>query len=153
LEIYRTSDTSNPWQPDSIWSIRKDEDKVLKTENNRPIVKLKFPLKEGSKWDGNQFNSLQDSNSVYWFTVKNLNKTIEFQNQNIPGVEIIQKIDSNCINNSNFREVYLKDIGPGFKSQSFIQYVQQEGVDPCGQIPVIEIGYSKTFSLLRFGKN
>jgi hypothetical protein len=151
IELSRRQDTSQNWVIDSIWSIRVDQDKILKNQNNRPIVKLRFPLREGSRWDGNQFNTQQDSNSVFWYKVQNLNKPFLFGNENVQSVEIIQKIDSNCINKSEFRELYLRGIGPGFRRLSFIQYVQS-GDDPCGQIPVIEIGYTKTFTLLSFGK-
>jgi hypothetical protein len=153
LEIYRTADTARGWVIDSVWSIRKDPDKIIRTENNRPYVVLKFPLREGSRWDGNQFNTLQDSNSVFWYTAQNLGQSYGFGNDFFPGVEVIQKIDSNCINNSTFREIYLKNIGPVYRKKAFLQYVQQGGSDPCGEIPVIEIGYSRTYSLLRFGKN
>lgn len=152
IELYRRNLESAPWRLDSVWTLRKDPDKILKTENNRPIVKLKFPLREGSRWDGNAFNILQDSNTVHWFKVQNLNKTYAFAGENYPGVEIIQKNDSNCINNSDFREVYLKGIGMYFSRKKFIQYVQQAGPDPCAQIPIIEIGYSKSSTLLSFGR-
>jgi hypothetical protein len=152
IEIYRTADTTLAWAIDSVWSIRADGDKIIKTENNRPLVKLRFPLQEGSRWDGNQFNTQQDSNSVFWYTVRNLNKSAVFNDQNVASVEIVQKIDSNCINKSEFREVYYRGIGLGYKRRSFIQY-SQVGEDPCGQIPKIEIGYTKTFTLISKGKD
>ncbi len=152
IEVYRTSDTTRPWTIDSVWSIRQDPDKIIKVENNRPVVKLRFPLQEGSRWDGNQYNTQQDSNNVFWFTVRNLNGQAIFGNEIVPSVEIVQKIDSNCINKSDFVEVYYKNIGMGFMRRSFIQY-SQEGPDPCGQIPKIEIGYSRTYTLVGFSKN
>jgi len=152
IELYRAADTTLPWVIDSVWSIRADGDKIIKTENNRPLVKLRFPLQDGSRWDGNQFNTQQDSNSVFWYTVRNLNKSTLFNDQNVASVEIVQKIDSNCINKSEFREVYYRGIGLGYKRRAFIQY-SQDGEDPCGQIPKIEIGYSKTYTLIRNGKD
>jgi len=151
LEIYRRTDTSQIWKIDSVWSLRVDPDKILKIENNIPYVKLRFPLREGSRWDGNQYNTQQDIYSVFWYTVRNLNKPYIFNNENYPSVEIVQKIDSNCINKSEFREIYYKGIGLGFKRLSSIQYTQV-GEDPCGQIPKIEMGYTKTFTLLQVGK-
>mgnify|MGYP000901198517 FL=1 len=152
IEVYRAADTTLPWVIDSVWSIRADDNKIIKTENNRPYVKLRFPLQEGSRWDGNQFNTQQDSNSVFWYAVRNLNKSAVFNGQNVASVEIVQKIDSNCINKSEFREVYYRGIGLGYKRRSFIQY-SQDGEDPCGQIPKIEIGYTKTFTLILNGKD
>lgn len=152
VEYYRRNKESFPWQLDSVWTLRRDPDKILKTENNRPIVKLKFPLRDGNRWDGNAFNILQDSNTVHWFKVQNLNKNVSFGGENYASVEIIQKNDSNCINNSDFREVYLKGIGMYSSRKKFLQYVQQAGPDPCAQIPIVEIGYSKISTLLSYGR-
>ena len=147
LEIYRTTDTTKAWQIDSVWTVRVGKDKIIKTENNRPFVKLLFPLREGSRWDGNQYNPLQDSNSVYWYTVRDLGKTTQFNNQNVPSVEIAQKIDSNCINLSYFTEIYFKNIGLGYRRKRFLEY------DSCNvATPKIEQGKDIIYTLLSFGK-
>jgi len=145
IEIYSTQDTSSAWHLDSVWSVRVSSDKIIKTENNRPIVKLYFPLKEGSRWDGNQFNTLQDSNSVFWFRVQNLGKTAGFQNKNVESVEIVQKIDSNCINFSYFTEVYFKNIGLGYKRKTYFDY------ESCTGVPVISQGRSFEYFLIEHG--
>jgi len=152
IELYRSPDSTGPWTIDSVWSIQRGKDKILKTENNRPIIKLKFPLTEGSRWDGNQYNTLQDSLAITWFSAKNLNKAIAFGSNSYPSVEIIQKSDSNCLTKSDFRETYLKGIGPAFVQKTSIIY-SQEGPDPCGRIPLIESGKERTFKLLNFEKN
>lgn len=152
LELSRSASPNGPWGVDSVWTLRKDEDKVLKTENNRTYVKLRFPLKEGSSWDGNQFNIFQDSNSIFRYTVRNLGQTGEVAGLFRPSATIIQKIDSNCINKSVFFETYFKGIGLGKKQSSFIQY-DVSGSDACSNpIRKIQIGYDKVYTLVSFGK-
>jgi hypothetical protein len=153
IELARASSPAGPWGVDSVWTIRTDPDKIIKTENNRPYVKLRFPVEEGSRWDGNQFNPLQDSNTVFLYTVKNLNSLVVYENQQRQTVQVIQKIDSNCINKSIFFETYYKNIGLGARRQSFIQYNLSEA-DACSKpIRTIEIGYDKIFTLISHGKN
>ena len=108
IEIYRSTDSSGPWLIDSVWSIQRSSGKILKTENNRPLVKLKFPLLEGSRWDGNQYNSLQDSTGSFWYKASKLGKNKEFQNNFYPAVVIVQRSDSNCLGKADFSETYLK---------------------------------------------
>lgn len=146
IEIYKTSDTLKPWILDSVWSVRVGKDKIIKAENNVPFVKLLFPLQESSQWDGNQYNTGQDSGSVYWYKVRNLGKMVTFRNQIVESVEIVQKIDSNCLNNAYFTEVYYRNIGLGFKRRSYKTYVS------CVGIPVIEQGKTTDFTLIDYGK-
>lgn len=50
-------ETSQQWLTDSIWSVRKNSQLVVVTENGRPFVKLVFPVTVGESWDGNAFNN------------------------------------------------------------------------------------------------
>jgi hypothetical protein len=151
LEISKGPTSTGPWVIDSVWAIRNDKDKIIRTENNRPIVRLQFPLREGSSWDGNIFNPLQDSTTFFRFRVKNLDKSATYKGDEIASVQVIEKIDSNCINKSSFFEVYFKNVGPGYRKKSFVQY-NQSVEDPCSRpIPVIEIGYEKTYTLVENG--
>jgi hypothetical protein len=152
IELFHAIDSSGPWQIDSVWSIQRGTDKILKTENNRPIVKLKFPISEGSRWDGNQYNSLQDSSGTFWYKATRVNKSVTFRNNSYPGVLVIEKADSNCLGKDDFSTTYLRDIGPAFILKSSLIY-SQEGPDPCGSIPKIESGRIRTYNLIRFEKN
>lgn len=145
IELYSTLDTNSNWNLDSVWSVRVGRDKIIKTENNRPIVKLYFPLEEGSRWDGNQYNPLQDSSSIFWFKVQNLGKLISYKNRVIESVEVIQKIDSNCVNFSYFTEIYFKNIGLGYKRKTYFDY------ESCTGVPTIEQGKSFEYFLIKNG--
>ena len=149
VEQYISAEIDGPWMIDSVWSIQRGIDKILKTENNRPIVKLKYPLREGGRWDGNQYNNRQDSSGNDWFTSYDVGKEYYFQNNPFVSVLIVHKSDSNCLTNTRIWERYLKGIGPAFIQKLSLVY-SQEGTDPCGKLPVIESGKERIFTLLRF---
>ena len=151
LEVSKSLSQNGPWTISSIWNLRQDNDKIIKTEENIPYVKIRFPLKNEATWDGNVFNILQDSNSIFPFTVKDMGMTRTYRQEEIASLQILQKLDSNCVNKSAFFEVYFKNIGLGYMRNSFIEY-SQEGDDPCSQpIPKIEQGYDNISTLVNHG--
>lgn len=64
LERFTRYSEADPWVRDSVWSVRKDTYKVVKTENNTSFVKLVFPMREGTSWNGNAFNTRPEETFV-----------------------------------------------------------------------------------------
>lgn len=147
IEVSTTLDTNSGWHLDSVWSVSVGNTQIIKTENNRPLVKLYFPLKEGSRWDGNQYNTLRDSNDIYWYRVVGLGKPATFGNQQVESVQIVQKKDSNCVNFSYFTEIYFKNIGLAYRRKTYFDYKS------CIGVPEIEQGRSFEYLLIAHGKN
>ena len=56
----RNTDTSS-WRVTDVWTTHIEERRFVWNEENQPFVKLIFPLKEDSKWDG---NALFDDDNV-----------------------------------------------------------------------------------------
>ena len=54
----RWDELDQAWETDSIWSVRKNDELVVVTENGIPLVKLVFPVSIGQTWDGHAFNNL-----------------------------------------------------------------------------------------------
>ena len=52
----KRADEQLPWSQDSIWTARKDDRSAIMVENNVPIVKLTFPLRDSVSWDANMLN-------------------------------------------------------------------------------------------------
>ena len=147
VEIYKTVDTTSDWEIDSVWSFRVDNDKILYTENNKPIVKLKFPLQNGNRWDGNAFNPEADSSGIFWFSIAKMGKpfiqadSTRFEET----LTVLQKVDENSINKSNFYEVYGKNIGLIFWEKTFLIYESPVSTE-------IGAGTSRKCALIRYGK-
>lgn len=146
VEIYTTLDTTQEWEIDSVWSFRLDQSKVLYTENNKPIVKLKFPIQEGSRWDGNAYNTDADSSGIFWFSATKLGKAFTAPDSAIypKTVTVLQRVDDNSINKSNFYEVYAENIGLVYREKTFLIYK-----NPAS--PEIGAGASRKQSLIRSG--
>jgi len=45
---------------DSVWSVRRTANQAIVIENNAPIVKLGFPIRDGLSWDANILNTLDE---------------------------------------------------------------------------------------------
>ena len=44
-----------PWQSNTIWWIVKEDSRIIQTEENLKFIKLTFPVKLGTNWNGNAF--------------------------------------------------------------------------------------------------
>ncbi|HEX8037884.1 MAG TPA: hypothetical protein VF490_01980 [Chryseosolibacter sp.] len=55
---------SMAWQALDTWSVRKEDSRVTVSEGNTPFVKMIFPVREGTRWDGNTFNTLGNDEYV-----------------------------------------------------------------------------------------
>lgn len=49
---------ADAWEAIDTWSARIENDQVVVSEGNISYVRLAFPLRKGSSWDGNMFNDL-----------------------------------------------------------------------------------------------
>lgn len=54
LREWRQSADDN-WQPNTVWWIVKEDNRVIQTEENLKFIKLTFPVKLGNSWNGNAF--------------------------------------------------------------------------------------------------
>lgn len=54
----KRSSTSAQWQNIDTWSARPSATEIVINEQNISFVKLSFPVKDGSQWNGNKFNTL-----------------------------------------------------------------------------------------------
>lgn len=51
---------SDDFELDSVWSVRRTPNQAIVIENNAPIVKLGFPIKDGLSWDANVLNTMEE---------------------------------------------------------------------------------------------
>ncbi len=54
LREWRQNPTEN-WQPNTVWWIVREKNRVLQTEENLTFIKLTFPVQLETSWDGNAF--------------------------------------------------------------------------------------------------
>lgn len=130
---------------DSVFSVRKDENVVVKMEHNIPYVKLDFPIEEGKTWNGNQFNArslkdylAQDVNSAKLIGSNNFDRTIT----------VIESQDSSLVDKELRYEIYADEIGLVYKKTESLLYCNQP---ECFGQKVIERGIISELTIFDWG--
>lgn len=109
------------WKRMNSWYVLKDHTKVVRTEENIPIVKLVFPLTEGLKFRSNLFLNDEIKSEVGgefievyegWYPqVNSLKASVPFQNETLSVAQIqVANIDE-FIDLRQVIEYYAKGIG------------------------------------------
>src|SRR3990167_6920901 len=66
LERFSRPSSDSSWgKIDSVWSASRNNFGALRTENQRRILKLIFPVEEGIKWNPNVYNELPAEKKKY----------------------------------------------------------------------------------------
>ncbi|TAF35393.1 MAG: hypothetical protein EAZ57_04980 [Cytophagales bacterium] len=113
------------WQIDSVWTVKKDNSQIIKTEHNVPYVKMSFPLYEDKSWNGNAFNSRKRQP----YRVVSLGKPFAVNNLNFSRAAVIMhQADSNILFKDVGYEVFADSIGMIYKRHEYLKYCDQ---DPC----------------------
>ena len=96
------------WVVDSVWSVKKEKNYLVKTENNVRFQKMAFGVVEGKTWDGNIWNIFDQE--IY--TVVGVGKSATIGGVLYAEVlEIEQKVEKNLILSVDNRERYAKGVG------------------------------------------
>ena len=119
IERYRRENDTQKWTIDSVFSAKKELDKVLRTENNVTFVKLIFPVSEGLKWNGNAYNSL--GNDTYQLI--KLDQPFQTNGQNFNRtLTVIQQNDSTLVDLKRRMEVYAEGVGMIYQEKTNVSY-------------------------------
>ena len=108
--LYRYSriDESSSWSLDSVWTLVRHENYIVKRENNRGFQKLIFPLDSQSSWDGNVWNILEPQ--IY--SVKYVDSTATINAINYNETLFVDEIDNvNLILSQTQHEIYGRNKG------------------------------------------
>jgi hypothetical protein len=149
FKIEKSFDTLRGYLPDSTFLAYSNENQAFLVENNRPLVKLIFPVKENLTWNGDAYhpNKLGDG-EVY--QIKSLGKVREI----VPGLElptltVVHNMDSSCVGLIKRSERFAANVGLVEKEQTAISYK----TNPLPCTGAIEQGKIRHFRLIRYGKN
>ena len=119
IERYRRENNSQKWVIDSVFTAKKEIDKVLKTENNVTYVKILFPIKEGLKWNGNAYNSF--GNDIY--ELKKVNQFFKTNGRKFDNTfTVIQQNDSTLVDLKKRIEIYAENIGMIYQEKTNVLY-------------------------------
>jgi hypothetical protein len=111
----------DPWQLDSIWSARRNDQLAVMVENNIPFVKLVFPLEEDKSWDGNILNERDQDD----YTMTQVKRVYDDSLGNVYDrtVTIVQEENRDPIVQTNLRkEIYAENIGLVYKESRIFDF-------------------------------
>jgi len=144
---YRRSADNLPWQADSVWSVRVQNNKAIRTENGQDFIKLQFPISDNLKWNGNQLNSLgedtylmRNTNQPYRVSDKEYNAT----------VTVVAQDDSTLVSQDKHIEVYARQIGLIYKERIQLQFCSSS--PSCIGKYQIDYGIRQVYRIQAYGK-
>ncbi len=121
VERFLKKDGQEYWEKMNSWTIEKDNSKLLRTEENIPLVKFVFPFKQGTRFKsnlyfddkvlsevGNEFLAVYDG---WWPKVERLDEDVFYKNDVYPAVRINVANYETIIDLRQVTEYYVKGIG------------------------------------------
>lgn len=119
-------DLADPWVRTNTWTTYIENTRGVRTEENIPLIKLVFPFKKGTKWNG---NALMDDKieikaggqtfKMYedWkYEVLNNEASFTINGVSYPSVVVTNVKDSSIFELRDVQETYAKDLGLVSKS-------------------------------------
>lgn len=149
IYTYKRNNFLEDWYegPVKVQTVKRSRTNLLVTADNMPTVKLVFPVKAGSTWDGNAFNTKEPQMFRY--------------EDNLPPVDfplagsgkLIRVIQNDFDDEIFFRdlqyEVYAENTGMIYHETSLLEYCQETSC--LGQKKIIA-GEEMFQSLIEYGK-
>ncbi len=123
LERYDKVTASDPWQLRNVWSVSRESEQLVKTEDNFRFIKLVFPVRKGKSWNGNAYFDPTTiikvaDESIEVFKNWNYNYTSIDKPEIINGIQydsvaVVSQVDdqNNLIELRFSKEKYAKNIG------------------------------------------
>lgn len=111
LERYRKDHAGDTWKIDSVWTLYRQPDKIVKIENNTPFIKLLLPSSDGLSWNGNALNTLSE-------------QTYRLKTSAGGLAEVIQMADSSLVHLNKSIERYESGKGLVYKELRVYNYCQ-----------------------------
>lgn len=146
IKRYRRSTVQQNWAADSVWFAYLLPDRAVKVENNRPLVKMIFPLYDGLTWNGNHYNSLPPQT----YEARFIKTPFSVNSLSFPeSLTIIQRNDSSLVTLARFTERYAPAIGLIYKESTALDYCQ---TNDCLGKGIIESGTRKILKIVAYGK-
>ncbi len=145
LEKYTKASANANWSFDSVWTVRYSVGKatLIVTENNIPVDKMAFPMKEGLKWNGNSQNisntaivtGSNTSKLADAFVLRNYRKPYSVSDTTFSNtVTVVESNSETNVSRDIRRVVYAKDIGMIYRLVQNYTYKSIGGIAIKGDI-------------------
>lgn len=137
----------NDWEYLNTWQSKRTKFNAIVSEGNLALLKLTFPVKAGSTWNGNSFNTLDTDTYI----IDSLNFAFELNGQDFDNtLTVIQADNQDFIVAQDKRfEIYGKQIGLIYKEVINLNYCADEN---CLGQEIVETGIEYRQSLIDYGQ-
>jgi len=144
----RRPSAPDPWEALDTWSVKKDERNVIVAEGNTSFLKLKFPVRAGTRWNGNTYNALGDD--AYEF--KDIGELMEFNGMSFDKTMAVEqeRNDDFIVFNDLRREIYARNVGLIYKEIVQLNYCTD---DNCIGQQNISQGVELRMVIKEYGKH
>jgi hypothetical protein len=137
-----------PWEVLDTWSARKDSREVIVSESNTPFVKAIFPVRSGTRWNGNEFNTLGTDE----YEIVNAGEPFEVDGMRFENTFTVaqEQNEDFIVFNDERREVYARDVGLIYKEVVQLNYCTD---DDCLAQQKIDNGVEMKIVIKQYGKH
>lgn len=144
----RRQSETDPWEPLDTWSARKNSREAIVSEGNTPFLKVIFPVRDGTRWDGNTFNSLGEDE----YELRNAAEPYVVGGMTFEHTLTIEqeRNEDFVVFNDTRREVYALDVGLVYRETIQYDYCTD---DNCLGQQKIESGIEVKQVIKQYGKN
>ncbi|NVO02056.1 MAG: hypothetical protein HXX09_05085 [Bacteroidetes bacterium] len=114
IERYRKETDTSDWYIKDVWMINRTPSDAQKVEEDTRFVKLKFPVVENTKWNGNAYNTLDS----WEYELIDVDKPYSINGMSFDSsATVMQYDDFNeiIISRDYSEEVFVKNIGLVYK--------------------------------------
>ncbi|MFY7908258.1 MAG: hypothetical protein ACOVO2_01840 [Emticicia sp.] len=146
IERSKRSSQEQAWKIDSVWTVELLTNKIIRTENNIPYVKLIIPIQTGLIWNKNEYNNFPDQRVSY----NDIGKSFKFGDKSYPNtISVVIKNDSSLLSKNKNIEVYALNYGMVYKENTNLAYCQS--TPACIGKMQIDYGKEQTIKLIEMG--
>jgi hypothetical protein len=141
IERFKRNNITDEWGISDVWFVIKNNNSIIRTEENIRYVKMIFPVKNGARWNGNTYNTFQEQ--IYEYIKKD--ETFKFDNLSFDSTVTVKQLENiNLIEKQESKEVYARNIG----------LIYKEIIDLKTEVNgTIKSGYRYYQKLKSYGKN
>lgn len=138
---------ADSWELLDTWSARTDGNAIILSEENTAYVKLQFPLREGTEWDGNTFNSLGED--IY--ALKAVRRPLALNGVSFENtVTVEQELNEDRIVFRDERtEIYAENVGLVYREMVQLDYCT---ADACLGQQKVDEGVEMKMTIIDYGR-
>ncbi len=144
----RRSTEIDSWEILDTWSARKDSREAIVSEGNTAFVKVIFPVRTGTRWNGNAFNTL----GIDEYVLTNIHQSFGINGMTFENTFTVEqeRNEDLIVFNDERREVYALDVGLVYKKIIQLNYCTDE---ICIGKQKIENGLEIQMVIKQYGKH